>query len=346
MAYRPFPLLRKRIRPAWRADIASEAMRTNIARTRRHSGARFRFRHRRRGVAMLLALIVLTVASVIAYSYLSTQSTSVGIARNVSNHAKARYIAETGLELAIAYVTSGADWRTDKVNGTWASHQAFAGGTYTIVGDDGEDLDGDGSDPLTITVTGSANGATHIARAIITLADDRLLINGGFEESLGDGNDQPDPGWDGQDARKLTIVNTGSGQVYEDDYAIFFDLDNSGVGGASLNQQITGLTPGDTYTLTAYVHLISIEEKNAQSNPLFNLSISELKVGAALVEHIQTAPTADWLEVTLNVTAPANGELWIRAQLEEVKSASLYLDGMTFEGPEGGGGSVSYSVNW
>lgn len=313
---------------------------------------------------MLLALIALTVATVIAYSYLSAQSTSVGIARNVGNHAKARYIAETGLELAIDYVTSGADWRTDKTNGTWASNQPFAGGTYTIVGEDGEDLDGDGSitqptegdgdltddisDPLTITVTGSANNTTHIARATLYITDYRLLINGGFEDSLSDGNDDPDPGWDGQDAGKLTIVDAGSGQVYEGNYAIFLDLDNSGVGGAFLNQQITGLTPGNTYTLTAYLHMLSIEGKNSQSNPAFNLSISELKLGAALVEHVQTATTADWQEVTLNATAPANGELWIRALLEDIKSASLYLDGMTFVDPDGEGaeGMSTYAVNW
>jgi hypothetical protein len=310
---------------------------------------------------MLLALIALTVATVIAYSYLSAQSTSVGIARNIGNHAKARYIAETGLELAIAYVISGADWRTEKVNGTWVSNQAFAGGTYTIVGQDGEDLDGDGSitlpaegdgdltddtfDPLTLTVTASANGATHVARVTLTVTEDPLLVNGGFEESLSDGNDNPDPGWDGEDGGKLAVVDSSTGQVYEGNYALWSNPTNPG-NGYILDQQITGLTEGETYTLTAYLHMLAIEGLNKHSNPMFDLSISETHGGADLALHSQTTLTADWQEVTLNATAPASGELWIQAHFEDVKSASIYLDAMTLEGPEGEGSSVSYVVDW
>jgi len=310
---------------------------------------------------MLLALIALTVATVIAYSYLSAQSTSVGIARNVSHHAKARYIAETGLELAIAYVKSGADWRADKVNGTWASSQAFAGGTYTIVGEDGEDLDGNGSitqptegdgdltddtsDPLTLTVTGSANDRTHVARATIRITGGPFIVNGNFEDCLGDGNDDPDPGWDGQQGRKLTICTSATGEVYEGQYSVYFEQPHGG-NGYQLLQQITGLTPGDSYTWTTYLHMTAIEPLNVTSNPAFNLAIAATVDGAALVEHRQTVVTAAWQEITLVVTAPANGEVWVRAEYLEIKSGSAWVDAMTFVGPNGETGSSGYAVTW
>jgi len=111
---------------------------------------------------------------------MSAQATTIGIARNMVNHTKARYVAESGLRLAIAYVQSNEDWRTDQSHGTWVTDQAFGGGTFTIVGEDGWDADGDGSvdgdgdlsddsdDLLTLTVTGRVNGTAHIARAVVT----------------------------------------------------------------------------------------------------------------------------------------------------------------------------------
>ena len=127
----------------------------------------------------MLVLIAVIVSATLASSYVSVQGTSIQIARNVQRHAKARYIAETGLELAIAYVQATSSWRDDQSHGTWVADEAFGGGTFTIVGEDGEDTDGDGdvdgdgdladdaSDLLTLTVTGKVTGASHIARVVI-----------------------------------------------------------------------------------------------------------------------------------------------------------------------------------
>ena len=98
---------------------------------------------RRRGVALLLALIAVAIAATLAYSFLAAQSTSIGIARNIEGHRKARYVAESGLELAIAYVRSNENWRTDQTNGAWVTDEPFAEGTFTIRGEDGVDTDGD-----------------------------------------------------------------------------------------------------------------------------------------------------------------------------------------------------------
>lgn len=128
----------------------------------------------------MLALIVVIVSATLAYSYLGAQSTSIGIARNVNRQCRARYIAETGLELALAYVESASDWRTEQSDGTWVVNEPFGGGTFTITGEDGEDTNGDGivdgdddladdsSDLLTLTVTGSFGDNSHVVRAVVT----------------------------------------------------------------------------------------------------------------------------------------------------------------------------------
>lgn len=131
-------------------------------------------------MALLLALIAVVLSATIAYSYLATQSTAVKIADNVQLQAQARAIAEAGLELALGYIQEENNWRTARPNGTWVLNEPFANGSYTIVGQDGEDTNGDGvvdgdgslsddpADRLTLTVTGKYNGGASIARAVVT----------------------------------------------------------------------------------------------------------------------------------------------------------------------------------
>ena len=129
----------------------------------------------------MFVLLAVLMAATLASSYLGGQSTSIGIARNVDNQARARFIAETGLELAVAHVRTNASWRTDHSEGNWVVDDPFAGGTFTIQGTDGADTDGDGviddgdgnladdpSDSLTLTITGKYGGATHTLHAVVT----------------------------------------------------------------------------------------------------------------------------------------------------------------------------------
>lgn len=148
------------------------------------SAHRFRlFCTARRGVALLLVMIAVMVSSIIAYTYLAAQQTSIGIARNIKNHAKARYIAETGMALTMAYIKSDANWRTNRTVGVWASNVTFGSGSYTVRCDDGIDANGDGiislpsegdgnlannaNDPATLTVTGTASTGTYVLRAVL-----------------------------------------------------------------------------------------------------------------------------------------------------------------------------------
>jgi hypothetical protein len=137
------------------------------------------YAHRCRGVAMLLVMIALVMGSVLAMTFLGTQSTAHGIAQNIHHHAQARAVAESGLVIAIAHVQQNADWRTTFADGLWLEDQAFQGGTFTVWGEDGYDENGDGiidgdgdladddSDPLTLTVLGSIDGVTHQVQAVV-----------------------------------------------------------------------------------------------------------------------------------------------------------------------------------
>ncbi|MCK4660672.1 MAG: hypothetical protein KAV82_14215 [Phycisphaerae bacterium] len=139
-----------------------------------------RYLYCRRGVALLLVLIAVAIAVTLACSFLAAQSTTIGICGNLENHSNARHVAESGLELAIAYVRSDNDWRSLQSHGAWVTGEPFGEGTFTIVGEDGVDTDGDGAadgdgdladdpdDPLTLTVTGKVNGASHVVRAVVT----------------------------------------------------------------------------------------------------------------------------------------------------------------------------------
>ena len=69
---------------------------------------------RQRGVAMVLVLIALAMATVIGLSFLNTQSTTTGIAQNASKQTRARGIAESALEMTIDYLRTNNDWRNEK----------------------------------------------------------------------------------------------------------------------------------------------------------------------------------------------------------------------------------------
>ena len=139
-----------------------------------------RMRNRTRGVAMLLVLIAVALATVLSSAFLSAQSTTRAISENAQEHTRAREVAESGMDIVVQFMRANDDWRTIFTEGTWITNQALAGGTVTITTNDGEDTDGDGdidgdgnltdddADPLTITVVGTVDGRVHRIRAVLT----------------------------------------------------------------------------------------------------------------------------------------------------------------------------------
>lgn len=158
-----------------------------------------------RGVALVLVLVAVTVASILSMGFLYAQTTTVGITQNIDHHAHARAIAESALAIAVAEVEDNASWqwRTDHPSGAWVTDHSFAGGTFSVSGEDGLDTDGDGvvegdgdladdhTDPVTLTATGRYQGATHrvVARLVpvpVTGGMQLLLIVSDAEEPEAD----------------------------------------------------------------------------------------------------------------------------------------------------------------
>ncbi|MFW6060010.1 MAG: DUF7305 domain-containing protein [Phycisphaeraceae bacterium] len=142
-----------------------------------HPGTNTRRNAHRRGVAVLLTLIALSMATILSLSFIASQSTSTPIAENVQHHGPARMIAESGLVNAVEYVRTDPDWRTERSEGVWIRDAPFEGGTFTIEGYDGRDedddsqIEGDGdladdsSDPVTLIAIGRFEGVTAEVRA-------------------------------------------------------------------------------------------------------------------------------------------------------------------------------------
>lgn len=151
--------------------------------TRSLTHSRSILRTRQRGVAMVLVLIALAMATVIGLSFLNTQSTTTGIAQNVGKQTRARGIAESALEMTIDHLRTNPNWRSDKTSGTWigdeSANNQLDGGKFTIIVQDGiiddnGDVVGDGdlsnnmTDKVVITAVGYYQGVSHSIRAQIT----------------------------------------------------------------------------------------------------------------------------------------------------------------------------------
>ncbi|MEM6749552.1 MAG: LamG domain-containing protein [Planctomycetota bacterium] len=137
---------------------------------------------RRRGVVLMLVLVVLAASVTMASTYLGRQQTATAVAENVKNHAGARGAAESGVQLALAYIQATDTWRSDQSVGVWASNVSVAGGTVTITASDPDgDLANNTTDPVTITAVGTFDGVSHRASVVVqpgaaTSAGNRLLF--------------------------------------------------------------------------------------------------------------------------------------------------------------------------
>ena len=71
----------------------------------------------RRGVAMLLVIISLMMATIMATAYLASRDNSAVIGQNVASAAAARWSATTGLQLGLVVFETQTDWRTTHIKG-------------------------------------------------------------------------------------------------------------------------------------------------------------------------------------------------------------------------------------
>ena len=88
----------------------------------------------RRGIAMLLVMVSIAVASILASAYLVSRDNSLAISRNSVAATQARWAAMSGLEMAIAILQTKTNWRTNHIDGMlptcgFATQEVAAGPT-------------------------------------------------------------------------------------------------------------------------------------------------------------------------------------------------------------------------
>ena len=121
----------------------------------------------RRGLAMLLVLISLAMATIVATSYLSSRDNSAVIGANVHDAAVARWAADSGLELTIAVLETQSDWRTAHTNGVLLNGYPIAGATLRVELLDLETLQPPNEDTRAVEITsiGTSNGHRQMTTA-------------------------------------------------------------------------------------------------------------------------------------------------------------------------------------
>lgn len=103
-------------------------------------------RRKRNGAALMLAIFVMTVCSVLVISIVDTQMLQFSALRNTIDYDRARYLAEAGVAHALGILEQDWDSATLRATGIAATEfPAGSGNTYTA------------------TVTDGANGTVVIA---------------------------------------------------------------------------------------------------------------------------------------------------------------------------------------
>ncbi len=125
----------------------------------------------RRGIALILVMVAIFVTGGMAVAYFGSRDNSIAISSNVASSCKARIVAESGLDLAIAILETNADWRTNHIDGVILQDFQIDGGTITItIVDDDTDLPPtDTTLNVEIIVTSTFEGRTQITEATATI---------------------------------------------------------------------------------------------------------------------------------------------------------------------------------
>jgi hypothetical protein len=118
-----------------------------------------RARATRRGVAMLLVIIALTLATTLSAAYLASRDNSAVIGANVASAAASRWASMSGIDYGITILQTESDWRTDHVAGKIVDDLA--------VGDSSLDID-----LVDMVTSGSPTADTEYVRLISTAETD------------------------------------------------------------------------------------------------------------------------------------------------------------------------------
>lgn len=109
-------------------------------------------RRLRRGAALMTAMFVMAVSSVMVISIMDTETLQYAALRNTMDWDRARYLAEAGLQHALAEVEADITWRTGITN---TQFPAGSGNIYWASAVDGP------NGTVVVTAFGQAGGVTR-----------------------------------------------------------------------------------------------------------------------------------------------------------------------------------------
>jgi hypothetical protein len=92
----------------------------------------------RRGIAMMLVLVSLALATILASAYLASRDNSLLIGQNSAASAAARWAALSALETTVAVMQTETDWRINHADGVLLDSYPLAGATVTVTVRDAE----------------------------------------------------------------------------------------------------------------------------------------------------------------------------------------------------------------
>src|SRR4051794_38075710 len=109
-------------------------------------------RRLRRGAAMMTALFVMTVTSVMVISIMDTETMQYTALRNTMDWDRSRYLAEAGLQQALAELEADITWRAGILN---TQFPAGSGNLYWATAVDGA------NGTVVVTAWGQAGNVTR-----------------------------------------------------------------------------------------------------------------------------------------------------------------------------------------
>ena len=119
--------------------------------------------NRRRGVAMVWILFAVSILFVLCMALAVAGNLSTQVSHNIASRTQARLIAESSMDMAVAYVLIDPNWRENRTPGTWVGDAPLFGGTFTL---DASFTDSQ-VEPLTLTTTARINGAAWTSKAVL-----------------------------------------------------------------------------------------------------------------------------------------------------------------------------------
>jgi len=118
---------------------------------------------RRRGSMYVIALATSIAVTVIGLSALAVVRVERDIYAGSGDRVSARFLARTGIEMALHDIESDTAWRSNRVPGTWITNRLLNGGRFSVIATDPIDANfaNNDGDPVLLTGIGIFGPATY-----------------------------------------------------------------------------------------------------------------------------------------------------------------------------------------